>query len=714
MAKDAQNIMWPGWETIGIIGRGNFGNVYEIQRNVFGDVEHAALKVISIPQHASDIDSMYCEGYDEETITSNVQQHLKNIVAEYSLMKKMNGHPNVVTCDDFRYVQHEDEVGWDIFIKMELLKPLVKVLPAEISEDTVCQIAKDMCSALIQCEKNNVIHRDIKPQNILVSADGTYKLADFGIAKVIEKTKAAGTRLGTEEYMAPEVFNMQPYEFTADIYSLGLVLYWLLNERRIPFLTPAMKLDTDMVENAKKRRLLGEQLPPPAHGSEELKQIVLKACAFDPAERYTSAKELLKDIESMGTAPEPPVNDAPEPPEPPADGSTKPRGFSWKRLLIPAVIVIALISVLLIWRGKGNTSVVEQQSIEIERQPVDAVVPRGEKATVSVLAHGKELSYRWYYKDINNDSFLLSSVEEDAYTINVSDERNGRQVYCLIEDRFGNAVQTDVVELLMAATIVEQPQTVYVPVGAAAVVQVGAIGKGLTYKWYYKDTGAADFSLSSIDTNAYSINVTPEKNGRQVYCLVTDEYGNWVKSDVVEMRISATITAQPKSVYVTAGSIAEVSVSAAGDGLTYKWYYKDAKSSEYSLSSESTNTYRINVSTEKNGRQIYCLVTDQYGNSVQSDIAEMRIKATITTQPKSVEVSTGEVAEVSVTVVGDGLTYRWYYKDKNNSEYSLSSSNANVYKINVTSDKNGRQVYCVITDQYGNSVTSDTATLSLY
>ena len=84
----------------------------------------AALKVITIPQSSSDIDELYNEGYDNESIASTLHTYLKSIVAEYLLMRKMNGSANVVNCDDVRYVQHGDGLGWDVFIKMELLTPL--------------------------------------------------------------------------------------------------------------------------------------------------------------------------------------------------------------------------------------------------------------------------------------------------------------------------------------------------------------------------------------------------------------------------------------------------------------------------------------------------------------------------------------------------------------------------------------------------------------
>ena len=316
-----KKVLWPGWETVRLIGHGSFGAVYEIERDVLGDKEKAALKVITIPQSDSDITEMLSDGYDDESITSTFKEHLKSIVSEYSLMRKLNGSANVVSCDDVRYVQHDDGIGWDIFIKMELLTPLISALPEHISDELTIKIAKDICHALVQCKQFDIIHRDIKPQNIFVSPLGDYKLGDFGIAKTVEKT-SGGTKIGTYKYMAPEVYNNQPYGVGADIYSLGLVLYWLLNERRLPFLPlPPEKLRAGLEEQARLRRFNGEPIPAPAHGSEELKQIVLKACAYDPKDRYQSAEEMLRALELMdGVTPEftivPPKMEADEYEEP--------------------------------------------------------------------------------------------------------------------------------------------------------------------------------------------------------------------------------------------------------------------------------------------------------------------------------------------------------------------------------------------------------------
>lgn len=107
----------------------------------------------------------------------------------------------------------------------------------------------------------------------------------------------SGTRIGTYKYMAPEVFKGQAYGSTADIYSLGIVLYWLLNDRRMPFV--AAQSNPLLDGEAQSRRLSGEPLPPPVHGSAALKQLVLKACAYDPKNRFTTAAEMLHALNQV-------------------------------------------------------------------------------------------------------------------------------------------------------------------------------------------------------------------------------------------------------------------------------------------------------------------------------------------------------------------------------------------------------------------------------
>lgn len=297
-----QKEYWPGWETVRKLGNGSYGAVYEIQRDLFGTVEKAALKVLHIPQNESDVEELRLSGYDDRSITAHFKECLADIVREYTFMSQMKGHTNVIYCDDVRCIQQENGFGWDIYIKMELLAPLPRALGREFDEGQVIRLGKDLCTALVLCKGKSIVHRDIKPQNIFVSETGDYKLGDFGIARTMEQT-TGGTKIGTYNYMAPEVYNNQPYGAASDIYSLGLVMYWLLNGRRLPFLPLPPETPTSAeFDRARLRRFSGEPLPEPVSGSPELKRIVLKACAYDPRDRYTDPQEMLQILNLLETS----------------------------------------------------------------------------------------------------------------------------------------------------------------------------------------------------------------------------------------------------------------------------------------------------------------------------------------------------------------------------------------------------------------------------
>ena len=290
---------WPDWKIVKYLSGGTYGRVYEIERMISGIQEKAALKIVSRPKNKDEIESYYNEGYSKADLIASYESEIQNYVQEYKLMKELQGESNIVSCDDFTMVPHEDGIGGDIFIRMELLTSLQQILrERSLSEQEIIKLGKDISHALVLCESKNIIHRDIKPANIMVSQFGNYKLGDFGVSKIMDHATFA-TAMGTPEYQAPEVVHMERYGQTADIYSLGITLYWLLNNRRMPFIDANQQITLVVKNEAMDRRYRGEKLPAPKNGSAKLKKIVLKACEYQPENRYASAQEMYDVLDAL-------------------------------------------------------------------------------------------------------------------------------------------------------------------------------------------------------------------------------------------------------------------------------------------------------------------------------------------------------------------------------------------------------------------------------
>ena len=277
----------------GFIGAGSYGRVYRIYDDELGTRFYSAVKFFSIPQDEGEITHLRLDGMNDESISAYFTNMAKNITAEIRLMNTLKGNTNIVCYEASEVRPRPDGIGYDIFIRMELLTSLSDLSAKnELNREEIVKIGVDICRALELCEKKKIIHRDIKPDNIFVNDNGDYKLGDFGVARQLERTATFMSKKGTYNYMAPEVYRGERYGAQADIYSLGLVLYRLLNDKCLPFLPPAQNRKYDDAEKALARRMSGEKLPLPANAQDELGAVIVKACEYLPENRYSTAKEM--------------------------------------------------------------------------------------------------------------------------------------------------------------------------------------------------------------------------------------------------------------------------------------------------------------------------------------------------------------------------------------------------------------------------------------
>ncbi len=287
--------VWPGIRLEKRLGTGAYGAVYECVRTdaVAGLTTREALKIIDMS--FEDVQSMADEM--GTTPESYYEDQKKRAIDEIRIMDQLKS-PHIVHINDFHVVEKGDFEGFYILIRMDLLTSLANVMKNHVNdtqakaEELAKKVALDICEALILCQKQNVIHRDIKPQNVFMSDNGEFYLGDFGVAKSLSELMSTLSCKGTAQYIAPEV-GLGNYDHRADLYSLGLLLYQLLNHRRMPFCPPHPNTQTfDDGENASNRRFAGEPVPAPDNCSPAFAKIVLKLCQHNPDNRYNSAKEL--------------------------------------------------------------------------------------------------------------------------------------------------------------------------------------------------------------------------------------------------------------------------------------------------------------------------------------------------------------------------------------------------------------------------------------
>ena len=301
MNKELPVSAWPEWKITEKIGEGSFGKVYKAQRTERGKSFYSAIKIINIPGSQSELNSVRSETGDDQSARQYFQNLVEECIQEISTMEYFRGNSYIVSVEDFKVMEYLDAIGWEISIRMEYLTSFMDYCAEkQLTEKEVIKLGMDLSKALEYCRKLKIIHRDIKPENIFVSRFGDFKLGDFGIARELERTMSGFSKKGTYSYMAPEMYKGKKYDSRVDIYSLGIVLYRLMNHNRLPF----MSLEKQFItyrdkENALNKRVAGEQMSIPVDAGEQFARIILKACAYDPAQRYQTPEELYGALDDL-------------------------------------------------------------------------------------------------------------------------------------------------------------------------------------------------------------------------------------------------------------------------------------------------------------------------------------------------------------------------------------------------------------------------------
>lgn len=307
----------PRYRIDALLGEGGMGKVYkafdrDLERTV-------ALKLVR-PELAADPVSMD-RLKQELLLASRVSQ--KNILRIHDL-----GDVDGVKFISMWFVDGED------------LHQLI-LREGKLDLERAIGIAKQLCRALDAAHAEEVVHRDLKPQNVLIDGAGNAYVSDFGLAKSLEAGAAMVTRageiMGTPRYMSPEQAESKPVDHRTDLYALGLIIYEMVTGD-LPFRsdTVLQAMYQRVTQAPKNPKLLNPDLP------DELVSVIMRCLEKDPEQRYQHAREILADLESgRGAEPvvRPEAQPAPVPPPPAARGG---KGKWWAAGGVAAVLVAAL------------------------------------------------------------------------------------------------------------------------------------------------------------------------------------------------------------------------------------------------------------------------------------------------------------------------------------------------------------------------------------
>ena len=269
-------------------------------------------------------------------------------------------------------------------------------------------------------------------------------------------------------------------------------------------------------------------------------------------------------------------------------------------------------------------------------------------------------------------------------------------------------------------TINYQPEDYVGPVGDKATFHVDAEGNSLNYQWQvYKNGAWKNTSLTGCNSDTLEVDIIESRNLMKFRCVITDNKGKSVTSDTATLKVSGlTIKTQPADYTGPVGENATFKITASGEDLTYQWQvYKNATWKNTSLPGNNMSTLTVGITESRNGMKFRCVVTDKYGNRIESREVTLTTSAVtlkISVQPKDFEGAVGDTAVFSVKTEGQGLKYQWQvFKSGVWKNTSLPGNKTDTLNVEILESRDGMRFRCVVTDGSGNSVESNGAAISI-
>lgn len=290
--QDIKKIL-PEWSLSYTLSEKKGEKLYQAERAIGDATKYSVIRTISIPADKEEEERLSERLANVDEYKKYVSECVKRKKEELRLLRKLCEKPGIVCMRESYDVSNNDETGYILIARYDYIEPLNRYISSNgLTVGNAIRMGVDICHGLESLHKENIIHGNVRPDNIYINSAGRFRLGGFDIDLIKGRKQLPEKTISALRFISPEMCMGEGKDVTSDVYALGMVLYSLLNGGKLPFENEFGQ------DKALKMRLLGEPIPRPAYDAGKLTDIVMKACSFDPKNRYASPLLMRHDLEA--------------------------------------------------------------------------------------------------------------------------------------------------------------------------------------------------------------------------------------------------------------------------------------------------------------------------------------------------------------------------------------------------------------------------------
>ena len=549
------------------------------------------VKIISVPASQVQMDALLLSGAYEskEAALEYYQSLVKDISDEAEALKKLSQLEGFIAPTSWQTVPMDEDAGFNIYILSPYQHTVERTLRQEsMTHLSALNLALDICAALTVCRRAGYLYIDLKPDNIYILNGKDYRIGDIGFIKLNSLKYASLPDRYRSQYTAPEIADaFSSLNTTLDVYALGLILYQVYNDGALPF--------KDSVAPA-------ESFPPPAYADYEMAEIILKACAPDPTQRWKDPVEMGQALVSYmqrNGANDTPIVPVPEPEE---DTTADLSATETEVVETPDDSTTA---------GEADSKLhAEEDAVDSIEDPIDT--PDAEIVESNIYT-------------VDNDG-NLTFIDETADDETANDHNPDEIDYNEVTDEVSNilqqaddliahptpdpVVQPDPVDIsdldIQSAESIEDENAAASTEDSDSTVDVPSDAEAETTESAQIDTASAEASPNNGESN------TTEDVDEPVSQEIAESPSNADSADEDETK--------PKKHWALKILLALLLLGLIAGGIFYYRNYYLQPIETIKLEHTADGVLTVYVTSELNESKLYVLCTDAYGNQLKSPV----------------------------------------------------------------------------------------------